>query len=96
MRACARVRWCRGGGRGTAARTSEVQRGEGRVGLERGGQLLAPLGADVIVCGTQGARAVGAASACGVREGGAPLAPRTRTRAAVPRGGRGAAARTIE
>ena len=50
----ARVRRCRGGGRGAAARTLEVQRGEGRVGLERGGQLLGPLRADPTACGTRG------------------------------------------
>jgi len=73
----ARVRRChRGVGRGAAARTSEVQRGEGRVGLEHSGQLLGPLGADPIACGTRGARAVGAASA--------------RARAAVLRGWGGA------
>eukprot|EP00964_Phaeocystis_antarctica_P000698 scaffold385_cov53-Phaeocystis_antarctica.AAC.3 len=85
-------------GRGAAARTSEVQRGEGRVGFERGSQLLGPLVADPIPCGTRGARAVGAVSACGERSGGAPHAPlRMRVRAAVPRGwGGGAAARTVE
>jgi hypothetical protein len=42
------------GGWGAAARTCEGQRGEGRVVLERGGQL--PLVADLIACGTRGAR----------------------------------------
>ena len=63
-----RVRRCRGrvcAEGGAAARTVEVQRGEGRVGLERGGQLLGPLVADAIDCGTRGGRTrgVGAASA---------------------------------
>ena len=87
----ARVRACGGAageGRGAAARTTEVQRGEGLVGLERGGQLLGPLVADLIACGTRGARAVGAASACGNALG---AARRTHTLhacacSAVPRG----------
>ena len=58
---------CHGVGGGAAARTTEVQLGEGRVVLERGGQLLGPLGADLIPCGTRGARAVGAARACAAR-----------------------------
>jgi hypothetical protein len=50
----ARMRRCGGVGRGATARTCEAQRGEGRVGLERGGQLLGPLVADLIPCGTRG------------------------------------------
>eukprot|EP00964_Phaeocystis_antarctica_P003413 scaffold1836_cov56-Phaeocystis_antarctica.AAC.2 len=96
-----RARACGGAarvGRGAAARTSEAQLGEGRVGLERGGQLLGPLVADPIPCGTRGARAVGAASACGERSGRRAARP-TDTRARLRRcrgGGRGAAARTVE
>ena len=99
--ACAAVRRGCGEG-GAAARTFEVQRGEGRVGLERGGQLLGPLVADLIVCGTRGGRTrgVGAASAraaCarGWRNARPPPA-RVHARAAVRRAGVGRAARTSE
>ena len=61
-----RARWCHGGWGSISARTAEVQRREGRVGLERGGQLLGPPSADLIDCGTRGTRVVGEASACGV------------------------------
>ena len=55
------------GGKGAAALTGEVQRGKGRILLERSGQLLGPLVADLAACGTRGAPAVGAASTCGKR-----------------------------
>ena len=81
-----------------AARTIEVQIGEDRVALERGSQLLGPLGADPIACG---ARCVGAASACGLCVRGWPHACCTCVRAcAVRRGGQagggGLAARTSD
>ena len=55
------------GGKGAAALTGEVQRGKGRILLERSGQLLGPLVADLAAYGTRGAPAVGAASTCGKR-----------------------------
>ena len=63
--------------------TCEVQRGEARVSLERGGQLLGPLVADLVVCGTRGrTRAVWARYVCergervrGVRSGAALCLP---------------------
>ena len=82
-------------GKGAAARTGEVQRGDGRVSLERGSQLLGPLRADVIVCGTRGAQAVGAARACAARARAVRRKPPSRVQERRVRG-KGAAARTGE
>ena len=46
--------WQCGGVKSAAARTSEVQRGEGRVLLERGGQRRSPIITDAVACNTQG------------------------------------------
>ena len=45
-----------GVGEGAVPRTSEVQRGESRVLLERGGQRRGPSNADAVVCNTRGLR----------------------------------------
>ena len=60
---CARRR--RGMG-GAAARTANVQRGEGHVVLERGTQLLGSVGTNFILCRVRGACSVGAAGVRGV------------------------------
>ena len=59
---------------GLAARTCEVQLGEGRVAVERRGvaverrgELLASRGAEFVFCSTQRGRTVGTVSACGER-----------------------------
>ena len=49
-----------------AARTANVQRGEGHVVLERGTQLLGSVGTNFIICRVRGACNVGAAGVRGV------------------------------
>ena len=58
-RGCKRVQartWQCGGVKSAAARTSEVQRGEGRVLLERGGHRRSPIITDAVACNTRGLR----------------------------------------
>jgi len=63
--------------------------------LSAAASSLAPSAPIPLPAARGGARAVGAASACGKRSGGATHAPRTRARTAVPGVvGGGAAART--